>query len=301
MRDRRRGVVTPSAKGEKRFMDELVQNVENFISYAPASRDIILHVITFGVAAHLAALLYFILTSNRTAPKYRLSSTISAVVMISAALSLYLQRQSWQDTFVYDLTSNLWVRGAGQFSNGYRYINWTIDVPMLLTQLLIVLGFTGSQFRSRWWKMIVAGLGMIYTGYIGQFYEVSNIPLLLLWGTISTVFYVYLLYLVWQSISAGLAQYPHNFARPLMRNLRWLLIISWSLYPGAYLAPLFGINQEVVVARQIIFTVADVASKVVYGVMLSFVAEALSVAERNRQALVAQGVQEDGATVVAQT
>ncbi|GEM_PF-5632367 len=43
-----------------------------------------------------------------------------------------------------------YVVGEQLFSNGYRYMNWSIDVPVLLIQLLIVLGVTGAAFRRTW-------------------------------------------------------------------------------------------------------------------------------------------------------
>ncbi len=66
----------------------------------------------------------------------------------------------------------------------------------------------------------------------------------------------------------------------------WVLfLISWMLYPGAYLMPhLLGIeggffNESGVVGRQMTYTVADVCSKVIYGVMLTQVAQIMSKAE----------------------
>lgn len=54
---------------------------------------------------------------------------------------------------MFDDPSGVWTRaGAEQtFSNGYRYINWSIDVPMLLTQFLIALGLTGAFFQRVCW------------------------------------------------------------------------------------------------------------------------------------------------------
>ena len=36
-------------------------------------------------------------------------------------------------------------------------MNWSIDVPVLLTQLLIVGGITGLAFQRRWAAFVVAG------------------------------------------------------------------------------------------------------------------------------------------------
>lgn len=50
------------------------------------SFQLVEHVLTLGYAAMAASLLYFILTIRTTAPKYRPSSVLSVVVMVSALL-----------------------------------------------------------------------------------------------------------------------------------------------------------------------------------------------------------------------
>jgi bacteriorhodopsin len=59
-----------------------------------------------------------------------------------------------------------------------------------------------------------------------------------------------------------------------------LFYIAWWLYPIAYAAPILmnaGISYEItIVSQQVIYTIADIASKVVYGVMLTVTATWLS-------------------------
>lgn len=247
--------------------------MENFFSYSPVAYDLVSHVLTLGYAAMAAGLVYFLATSQRSAPHYRLSSTLSAVVMASAFLELYQQYAVWDRAFVFN--GEVWERTDTAFSNGYRYMNWSIDVPVLLTQLLIVLGYTGRAFRRLWVQFVVAGLLMVYTGYVGQFYEVADPARFYLWGTVSTAFFVWVLVLVRRTIFNPPEALPER-AAGLMRGVWWLLVVSWLLYPGAYLMPVFAFSEGGVVARQITFTVADIASKVIYGVMLARVAELLS-------------------------
>jgi bacteriorhodopsin len=113
---------------------------------------------------------------------------------------------------------------------------------------------------------------MVYTGYVGQFREATDSTWLYLWGGVSTVFFLWVLVLVRRTIFNPPEALPAK-AAGLMRNVWWLLVVSWLLYPGGYLMPVFAFSEEGVVARQITWTVADIASKVIYGVMLSRVAE----------------------------
>lgn len=245
------------------------------------------HVLTVGYAVMLAALFYFVLTLKTVSPKYRISSVLSVVVMVSAFLLLFVQAQNWTSAFVFDAESQSYILGSSTdlFNNGYRYLNWLIDVPMLLFQILFVVTLTKSDFSKTRNGFFFSGTMMIVTGYVGQFYEVTDPTLFFVWGFISTVFFVHILILMKRVISEGKEGAPAGAQRYL--GMIWtLFFISWMLYPGAYLMPYlfsFGLepalSETAVVARHITYTVADVSSKVIYGILLTLAAQEMSKAE----------------------
>lgn len=250
--------------------------------------QMVAHVLTLGYAVMLAGLFYFILTMKTVSPRYRISSVLSVVVMVSAFLLLYAQTQNWTSSFVFDVEKGRYFLGDGQdlFNNGYRYLNWLIDVPMLLFQILFVVSLTTSKFSSIRNQFWFSGAAMIITGYIGQYYEVTNIGMFAFWGAISTLFFIHILILMRKVITEGQVGIPEQ-AQKTLRSIWVLFLIAWMLYPGAYLMPhLLGIgaegglfNEAGVVARQITYTIADVASKVIYGVLLTVVARTRSLEE----------------------
>ena len=248
--------------------------------------QIVAHVLTLGYAVMLAGLLYFVLTMKTVAPKFRISSVLSVVVMVSAFLLLFKQADNWTNAFAFDKERGKYFLAAGAdlFNNGYRYLNWLIDVPMLLFQILFVVTLTKSNFTSIRNQFWFSGAAMIITGYIGQFYEVSSTPKFFFWGALSTVFFIHILILMRRVIKEGKEGVPEK-ARKALSTIWILFIVAWTLYPGAYLMPhLVGIeggffSEAGVVARQITYTIADVASKVIYGVLLTVAAQAMSKAE----------------------
>lgn len=253
---------------------------ENLFTYGPAQYQTVLHVLTLGYAAMFGGGVYFLVTARSVSPRYRLSSFLSAVVMASALLELYQQASVWSSAFVFDPATTTYVLGAGvdsAFSNGYRYVNWSIDVPVLLTQLLIVIGLTGRAFRSRMLQFVIAGLLMIYTGYVGQYYQIADggtgpSMAFYVWGAISTVFFLWILGLVYKSTYGAVDQVEPE-VRGMLKGVFWLLFVSWMLYPGAYLMPAMWFSADGVVAKQITYTVADITSKVIYGVLLGLIAQ----------------------------
>ncbi|MEM1119381.1 MAG: bacteriorhodopsin [Bacteroidota bacterium] len=244
-------------------------NIENLFAYTPGQFEGIDHLLTMGVGAHFAALVFFILMSQFVSPRYRAATALSCIVMVSAGLILNGQAGLWSDTFSFD--GRNYVAGNSTFSNGYRYVNWMVTIPCLLTQLLLVLNIRGSRLTSDATKLILAAWGMIITGYIGQLYEVTDLGKLMLWGAISTVFFVYMNYLIGMRIFKQAALMPAPAASN-MRKVFWLMMFAWTLYPIAYGIPWFANSATGVVWRQGLFTLADVSSKAVYGLMITFIA-----------------------------
>lgn len=272
-------------------MEKLINsNFENYIGasegYSEMAYQIVSHTLTLGYAVMLAGLLYFILTLKTVSPKYRMSNILSGVVMVSAFLLLYAQAGNWTSAFVYDPEIGRYFLKTGEdlFNNGYRYLNWLIDVPMLLFQILFVVSLTRSNFTSIRNQFWFSGALMIITGYIGQFYEVSNPTKFFIWGAISTVFFFHVLWVMRKVITEGKEHTPPK-AKKVLSQIWLLFLISWFLYPGAYLMPhVLGVeggffNETGVVARQITYTIADICSKVIYGVLLGSVATILSKSE----------------------
>jgi len=280
--------------------------MENYIVFSPWANFVIAHVLSLGAAAMFAGLVYFLVTAKQISPRYRIANWLGAVVMVSAALELGNQYLVWRGTFLPMMVNGetfFAAIGNQRFSNGYRYVNWSIDVPVLLTQIVVVLGLVGRKFWSPVIQFTIAGLLMIYTGYIGQYYEavvtngvnvaslsqvsgglvlgdISQGSLFWIMFVVSCVFYAWILYLV---VAVGLNK--DNLAKMTpearwwMKGVVYTLVGSWMLYLVGYLMPAVSISQESAVIRQTAYTVADIVSKVIYGVMIGYVAQLRSNAE----------------------
>ncbi len=247
--------------------------------------ELVGHILTLGYAAMAASLLYFVLTKNDNMPKYRMSSVLSVVVMTSALLLLYAQKQSWSNAYVFTGSAYALRDGAELFTNGFRYLNWMIDVPMLLIQILFVAGIVGAARTKYITQFSFSGVLMIITGYIGQFYEpgriTENVAAWLIWGAISTAFFIWVLVLITKVIKEGKANMSGSKAQGIFGAILPLFYVSWFLYPGAYLMPALmslGIAdyEFSIVAQQMTYTIADILSKVIYGAMLNISSTILS-------------------------
>jgi bacteriorhodopsin len=233
----------------------------------PGQFELVYNGFSLAIAAMGAGLLYFILARGQVAPAYRTALTVSALV-VAIALYHYLRIfDSWAGAFV--LVDGSYTPSGSLFNDAYRYVDWLLTVPLLLTEAVLVLRLkkgAGGMIA----RLSIAAVLMIVTGYPGE--VSSDTATRLIWGTISTIPFVYILYVLWVELGAALAAQPER-VRILVRNLRLLLLATWGVYPIAYLAPLLGFDGAgAVVAIQTGYTIADVLAKPIFGALIVWIA-----------------------------
>lgn len=260
-------------------------NMENFFSYTDAQWQLVAHLTVLDAAVMAAAFVYFLATRSQSAPRFQPSSVLSAVVMVSAAFTAFLLYRDWGQAFRWDSAAEgtgRWVPAEGRtFSNGFRYMNWSIDVPMLMIQLLFLVDYRKREGWRNGVHLAVSGVGMIWTSYAAQFYETAGAgsrpsETFYILYAVSWAFYLYLLYVLYFKVYVPAFGYLSAGAGTPFRWAWRLTIVSWMIYPVAILIPAFWFSAEGAVTRQVLFCVADILSKAVYGVVLSYVSEVRS-------------------------
>ncbi|WP_435418480.1 bacteriorhodopsin [Parerythrobacter aurantius] len=245
-----------------------VGNIENLVTLTSGQYTMGSLILMVSYGAHFAFILYFIMTSMQLAPRYRVVPILSAVVMASAGLSLMREFTTWEASYAFVDGLYRPLADNETFTNAFRYGNWTITVPILLTQLAIAFALPRPELHRRSLRMIIPAVLMIWTGLYGQFGESGDFARLNLWGVISSVFFVWLIVEVRGVITAGIAYGPQQLAG-WPKNIWWYFLATWGLYPIAYALPQLGFTGDVVVVRQLLYSIADISSKLVYGIILS--------------------------------
>ena len=251
-------------------------NIESLFDYSATQFELIDHLLSMGVGAHFAALVFFLVMSQFIAPRYRVATALSCIVMVSAGTIFYGQSGLWENAFFWN--GEVYEPAEATFSNGFRYVNWMVTIPCLLTQLLIVLNIRGKQLTSDATYLIITAWGMIITGYYGQLFEVTDMTNSILGCRFHCFFRCHELARR-NPYFSGCGRYTRVHISPVMHRIFWLMMFAWTLYPIAYLIPWIAPSASGVVWRQGLFTVADVSSKVIYGLMISYVALQRSAAE----------------------
>lgn len=230
--------------------------------------DIVYNALSFTIATMGAAFVFFLLARNTVAYKYQRVMMVAAIIVGIAAYHYVRMFASWNAAFSHTGTS--YAPTNELFNEAYRYADWLLTVPLLLVELIAVLSITGRQRSGLIARLVVAAVLMVALGYPG---EISpDVTTRLLWGTLSTIPFIYILYALWSEVGAAMAREPAE-VRVLFRNLRLLLVASWGVYPIAYLLPLLNLDPALaLVGRQVGYSIADVVAKPAYGLLIYAIA-----------------------------
>ena len=169
----------------------------------------------------------------------------------------------------------------GAFNEAYRYVDWILTVPLLLVEVIAVLALAKAAASSLISRLVPASAAMIALGYPGEIATDNGTKIL--WGVLSTLPFLYILYVLFVELGKSLERQPEGVAATVGR-LRLLLIATWGVYPISYLLPII---QETTaenaassfVGRQIGYTIADVLAKCVFGLTIYKIAKLKSAAE----------------------
>lgn len=133
------------------------------------------------------------------------------------------------------------------FNDAYRYVDWLLTVPLLLLELVLVMGLPVDETRSLAWKLGVSSAVMVAFGYPGEissdtttrwiFWAIVMIPFLFVVGT----------------LVVGLApkkgkkgdkgDVDSQRLDTLLSAARYLTVFSWCTYPVIYCVKIFGVNS----------------------------------------------------------
>lgn len=249
---------------------DLSERLSTIQSLTSSQFNLIYNGFSFAIATMFASALFFLNAQAQVGQKYRLALLVSAIVVSIAGYHYFRIFNSWDAA--YSLQDGVYTLSGAPFNDAYRYVDWLLTVPLLLVETVAVLALSAKEAKPLLIKLVVASVLMIATGYPG---EISHdLTTRIIWGTVSTLPFAYILYVLWVELSRSLVRQPAA-VQTLVRNMRLLLLFSWGVYPIAYLLPMFGITgTSATVGVQLGYTIADVLAKPVFGLLVFAIAVA---------------------------
>jgi bacteriorhodopsin len=196
---------------------------------------------------------------NSVAKQYRNGVAVSAVVVGIAGYHYFRMWSGWAE---------------GMVNEGYRYADWLITVPLLVIELLIVLGVTADRRKKLMTTLVPATVLMIGLGYPGE--TSANETTKWTFWVLSMIPFLYILFTLSGELKAAKARETGAVSTSI-NNATKILLVTWLVYPISYLIPVvFTVSDGAEAGRQVAYTIADITAKALYGLMILNIAKARS-------------------------
>lgn len=243
--------------------------------------------LSFGIAGMGAACLFVLFQVPNVTKKYRTALLINFLVTAIATYHYFRIFNSFDAAYQVNAASdggNDTVVNTGRaFNDAYRYVDWLLTVPLLLIELILVMGLSESKTFSLSWQLGIASAIMVAVGYPG---EISEGPTRWIYWSISMVFFLFVVYhlLVGLASAAGEAADTTDSEEegsvkvvgrtsPKVQRLiavaRYLTAISWCTYPVVYAVKSMGLSgAEAMTYEQVGYSLADFLAKAVFGILI---------------------------------
>jgi len=212
--------------------------------------------LSLTLIALLVSAIFLLVNHVRVLPKYRQSIVILAMVNLIAAYNY------WRIFDSFNAAHTLHT----PFNECYRYLDWILAVPLLLTALVKALGLPRVTRLQLSRRLVPSSIAMIILGYIGEASTQTSPKLL--YGTLSAIPFIYILYVLYIQVTRSLdRQVPAVVT--LVARLRLLVTITWLLYPLSYLVPLIDLDAEMAfIGRQCGYSIADMSAKCAFSLII---------------------------------
>ena len=239
--------------------------------------SIVYNMLSLGIASMLFTAIFLWVARDRVLPKYRLAVMVSATVTSIAAYHYFRMFDSFHAAYGVvpaELAPVAGDLGFAHYNVGYRYVDWFLTVPLLLVELVAVLGLAKAVQSSLLKRLVPAAALMIILGYPGDLkMDILGISDPGIWGALSTIPFLYILYVLWVELTKSLASQSEK-VRKLFTGLRLLLIATWGVYPITFI---LAMGNDVpsasdVVAREVGYTIADILAKCLFGLIIFSIA-----------------------------
>ncbi|MEM7051116.1 MAG: bacteriorhodopsin [Acidobacteriota bacterium] len=223
--------------------------------------------------------IYFFMERSSLLEEYRSTATTAGIVCFIAALNYWVM----QDMVGRDGS----IESILNFPTEFRYLDWLITTPLILTKFPTLLGFDEDR-RPLLVTLIFADLVMIICGYAGEQainqaggnFSGMGVGMFIA-SSAAFAFIVYLLY----SVVTTAARDKLKPIQDGLSRLKLFIAIGWSIYPIGYLMSMFGIGPEGQMLRELIYNVADVVTKVGFGLVAVFAVRQVSRDQSIRKAI----------------
>jgi len=142
----------------------------------------------------------------------------------------------------------------------YRYIDWSITVPLQMIEFNLILKAAGKPVSgAMFWQLLLGTVAMLACGYCG---EVGYLPA---WpGFIGGLCgWAFILSIIFVGEAGKVASDCSGAVVTSFNNMRMIVTVGWAIYPAGYLfGYLLGAVDDTFL--NVIYNIADFVNKIAF-------------------------------------
>lgn len=207
-----------------------------------------------GYMAMFAASVFFFFERGRVADKWKTSLLISGLITMIAAVHYFYMRGVWLET--------------GTSPTQFRYIDWTLTVPLMCVEFYMLLRPAGAS-SAMMWRLIASSVLMLVAGYMGEAVQPqSNV----MWGVISTIGWAGIIYEIFMGEGKKVAAASGNaVVQAAFKQLSLFALIGWAIYPVGYMLLPGNLLSGMGIPpsnMDLIYNIGDAVNKIGFGLVV---------------------------------
>jgi len=220
-----------------------------------AKTDYVSFTFFVGTMAMMATAEFFFMEVGNTSKEWRTSVLVSGIITFIAAVHYYYMREYYAN--------------YSESPTFFRYVDWLLTVPLMCVEFYLITKKAGAK-SSLLWKMILASVVMLVTGYWGEAVAPANATL---WGTLSAIAYFYIVYEVWLGDVKKLATSAGSAVASANAALGWFVLVGWAIYPLGYLigtaeGQWYASFATIGIKMDVVYNIADAINKIGFGLVI---------------------------------
>merc|ERR1712151_85773 len=167
--------------------------------------------------AMVAATFFFLMESTAVSFHWKTSLNVGALVTLVAAVHYFYMREYWVQ--------------LGSSPIVYRYIDWTITVPLQMVEFYLILSAVQPSIGAgMFWRLLVGTVLMLAAGYSGEAGFMNPFAGFVIgmcgWG--------YILFEIFAGEAGSVAKNSNKVGEHVKNSfdtMRFIVTVGWSIYP----------------------------------------------------------------------
>ncbi len=230
--------------------------------------SLVYNAFSFVIAAMGAATVFLFLSRSQVNSRYKSAVTVSGLVTMIALYHYVRIFNSWDAA--YSVLNGVVTPTGHSFNDAYRYVDWLLTVPLLVTELILVMRLSGSEGTKKASRLAFLAVVMVLLGYPGEISNVASTRWL--WWCLSMIPFLIIQYELFVGLAASIKAQPES-VRGLVSAARYITVITWLFYPIVFILPMIGLTGgSAKVGVQVGYSIADVLAKAAFGIFIYTIA-----------------------------